>query len=134
MDMKTLTLLAGERSTTRGLNYFNEGRVGSLTISGDQVVALVVGREPYSVTLTINATTLEGECSCPASGHSEFCKHCVAVAVAWEHEKRAPSWLVNHLKGMKKDQLIEHLVRQIMADDDLANRWQRRVTAAKLKR
>lgn len=134
MDMQRLTLLAGERSTTRGLNYFSEGRVGSLTISGDQVVALVEGREPYSVTLTINDTTLEGECSCPASGHSEFCKHCVAVALAWDHEKRAPSWLVSHLKKLKKDQLIEHLLRQIMANDDLAARWQRRVIGTKLKK
>ncbi|WP_417347477.1 SWIM zinc finger family protein [Ferrimonas sp.] len=134
MDLNTLTLLAGERSTTRGLNYFNEGRVGSLTISGDQVVALVEGREPYSVTLTITESTLEGECSCPASGHSEFCKHCVAVALAWEHEKRAPNWLVSHLKRLKKEQLIEHLVRQIMADEDLANKWQRRITTTKLKK
>ncbi|BDY04961.1 SWIM zinc finger family protein [Ferrimonas sp. YFM] len=134
MDFDKLTLLAGERSATRGLNYFNEGRVGSLTLSGDQVVALVEGREPYSVTLTINDTTLEGECSCPASDHSEFCKHCVAVALAWEQERRAPSWLVNHLKRQRKDQLIDHLVRQIMADEVLANKWQRRVESAKLKK
>ncbi|TKB50479.1 hypothetical protein FCL40_04830 [Ferrimonas sediminicola] len=129
MDMDKLSLLAGERSAKRGLNYFQEGRVGTLTIRGDQVMAQVSGRESYSVTLTLNDRLLEGECSCPASDHSEFCKHCVAVALAWERQRRAPDWLVNYLKRQKKDRLIELLVRQIMSDESLACAWKRRLGA-----
>ncbi|WP_028112904.1 SWIM zinc finger family protein [Ferrimonas kyonanensis] len=131
MDFTILEQLAGHRSAVRGQNYFNEGRVTQVTRVGDQVVGVVEGRERYSVTLSLEKGVIDGECSCPASEHSEFCKHCVAVALALSAQQQAPSWLVAHLKRLKKEQLIEALINEIAADSRKLSAWEKRINTPK---
>ncbi|SDJ26234.1 SWIM zinc finger [Ferrimonas sediminum] len=127
MDFTILEQLAGHRSAVRGQNYFNEGRVTQVTRIGDQVVGVVEGRQRYSVTLSLVQDSIDGECSCPASEHSEFCKHCVAVALALSAQEQAPKWLISHLKRLKKEQLIQALINEISADSRKLQAWQKRV-------
>jgi uncharacterized Zn finger protein len=77
--------LATAPSFDRGKNYLAEGRVGSVVESNEALTATIRGAEIYRVRLAANEN--EGElafrCSCPLGRDGEFCKHSVAVALAW---------------------------------------------------
>lgn len=75
--------LASGRSFDRGEAYFDEGRVGSLVQNGDSLRASVRGSENYAVRLWAADDALQHACSCPVGADGEFCKHGVAVALAW---------------------------------------------------
>jgi uncharacterized Zn finger protein len=75
--------LAGDRYFQRGVNYFRQGRVAEFEDSGDSVEAIVEGTEEYVVALAVKSGELEHDCNCPLGLDEEFCKHCVAVALAW---------------------------------------------------
>ncbi|MFC6093912.1 SWIM zinc finger family protein [Saccharothrix lopnurensis] len=82
--MQTLTqaLLrhhAGAKSYWRGLAY--RGAVVELVIRSRHVDGVVVGADPYRVSLTWRDTHLAGTCSCPYGTQGFFCKHCVAVGL-----------------------------------------------------
>jgi len=48
-----------------------------------RLVAQVTGKQAYRVSIWINGDRLGYVCSCPAGADGDFCKHCVAVAIAW---------------------------------------------------
>jgi uncharacterized Zn finger protein len=75
--------LAGDRYFERGVNYFRQGRVTEFEDFGDSVEAIVEGTEEYVVKLKAKSGGLEHDCNCPLGMDDEFCKHCVAVALAW---------------------------------------------------
>jgi len=75
--------LATGASFERGLDYFNRGKVVRLIEHGNTVTAKVSGTAVYEVRLSAVADGLEFNCSCPVGGGGDFCKHCVAVALAW---------------------------------------------------
>ena len=75
--------LAGDRYFERGVNYFRQRRVTELEDFGDSVEAIVEGTEEYVVKLSAKSGELEHECNCPLGEDDAFCKHCVAVALAW---------------------------------------------------
>ncbi len=77
-----LIKLAGLGAYERGLGYFEEGRVCSLESSQRKTTAVVNGSQPYRVELRHTQRQLDGACDCPASDGIDFCKHCVAVALA----------------------------------------------------
>lgn len=79
----SLRLRADGASYERGRAYFAEERVRKLTIEGAGARATVVGTRPYRVRLWATGSGLEGECSCPYGAEGMFCKHCVAVGLAW---------------------------------------------------
>lgn len=85
--------LAGEQAFRRGQAYFREGRVIGLRRRDTSLAATVKGAEPYSVKLWVGADALAFSCSCPQGQESVFCKHAVAVALAWIERAapRAPS-------------------------------------------
>ena len=80
--------LAEGASFERGLDYFSRGKVTRLIEHGSTVMAKVSGTEHYEARLTAAADGLEFDCSCPVGVGGNFCKHCVAVALAWL-EKRS---------------------------------------------
>lgn len=83
--------LAGERYYQRGLDYFRRGKVVELENLGNRVEAIVHGTEEYLVKLAAKSGGLEHRCNCPLGLDEEFCKHCVAVALAWLEEQSANS-------------------------------------------
>jgi uncharacterized Zn finger protein len=75
--------LAGEVTHARGLAYANEGRVEDLVIQDGVLVAHVRGTETYTVRLDTEKPGLSYDCTCPVGDEVRFCKHCVAVGLAW---------------------------------------------------
>ncbi|MDR2980683.1 MAG: SWIM zinc finger family protein [Puniceicoccales bacterium] len=76
--------LALPKSFTRGREYLASGAVESITEFEETLNGVVNGTEKYAVRLAVKQETLDYHCSCPfSSGEGEFCKHCVAVALAW---------------------------------------------------
>ncbi len=75
--------LAGDVTYLRGLAYANEGRVGELAVQDGVLVAHVRGTETYTVRLDTGKPGLSYDCTCPVGDEVRFCKHCVAVGLAW---------------------------------------------------
>ena len=83
LDRRMLLELAGERSFERGEDYFDEERVRSLVEFEGMLAATVEGTEDYRVKLMIGSSGLSFSCECPYADEGNFCKHCVAVGLAW---------------------------------------------------
>lgn len=75
--------LSDSRSYERGLHYFAAGRVSRPLRSGSRIEARVRGGSEYSVSLWVKGDGLAYSCTCPHALEGAFCKHCVAVALAW---------------------------------------------------
>jgi len=77
--------LSGSRTFERGQDYYLAGRVRDLEVmpEDDEATAAVDGTEEYEVWIHLDP---EGEpgysCDCPMGTGGDFCKHCVAVALA----------------------------------------------------
>ena len=85
-----LQKLADTRSYARGRDYFERGKVQSLTRRKSRLTGVVVGETAYSVRVWVKDESLAYSCSCPQGEEGHFCKHCVALSLAWlaEAEKR----------------------------------------------
>ncbi len=83
LNRRMLLELAGERSFERGEDYFDEGRVRSLVEFEGMLAATVEGTEDYRVKLMVGSSGLSFSCDCPYADEGNFCKHCVAVGLAW---------------------------------------------------
>lgn len=78
-----LRTLAGESYFARGEAYFRSGVVRSLSINAGGVEAAVQGTRRYRVRLSIENGELAFTCTCPLGREDVFCKHTVAVGLAW---------------------------------------------------
>ena len=81
--------LADAQSYQQGREYFANGHVESLEDRGDGVRALVRGTVDYTVTLGAAGGLLDYSCDCPVGRDGDFCKHCVAAALAWLHRENS---------------------------------------------
>ena len=75
--------LAGTTAFRRGEEYFSVGAVERLRATEDKITAKVEGTETYRVELRDDDGELAYDCTCPRAGDGYFCKHCVAVGLAW---------------------------------------------------
>jgi uncharacterized Zn finger protein len=128
--------LAGGRYYQRGLDYFQRGLVSSLEESGNGVRSIVIGTERYTVLLTAKAQTLDFRCDCPIGRDGEFCKHCVATALAWLHGQVAANTekkggaatevtdedVAQALRAQDKEALIKFLLHWSERDEALRER------------
>jgi len=135
--MKTLSeatfkALAGDDVYERGLAYYNQGRVGALTISNNRISANVEGSHSYSVELQHTAKFFEGSCNCPASDNFDFCKHCVAASLAYYYQTQTNAELAdadqddrlqNYLATLTKPELVEELHKLVLRDSDILDHW-----------
>lgn len=85
---KTLENLAGTSAFQRGEAYFSVGAVGPLRDTGKKISARVEGTETYRVELWDDDGSLGYDCTCPRASEGYFCKHCVALGLAWLSEQR----------------------------------------------
>lgn len=83
LERSAIAELAQPQAIKRGETYVRQGRVGPITERDGEISAEVRGERAYSVRLYLDGTRLGYECSCPIGSLGEFCKHCVALAIAW---------------------------------------------------
>jgi uncharacterized Zn finger protein len=125
---ENLRHLAGQRSFDRGEEYARFGAVGSLQLDEASIRAGVQGSTAYRVRLEIAAGELVGSCSCPVGRDGLFCKHCVAVGLAWLSQSQecgqrlhgpTRSELHSRLVALGSDALADLLVEHALEDERL---------------
>ena len=140
LDLATLRRMAGGRSYARGEEYFATGQVRSLTEYAGTITAKVRGTQEYRVKLMVKSRDIDYSCTCPVGEDGEFCKHCVAVGLAWLNEARPQTGkptrekpakakpaitmedVRSHLASQEKDKLVALLMEHAMEDDHLRQR------------
>jgi uncharacterized Zn finger protein len=80
---RQLLKLAGERSFERGDQYFRSGMVLSIAVTDSRIVGRVQGQEAYRAVLSLRERKLDWACTCPMGDERKFCKHCVALGLAY---------------------------------------------------
>jgi len=126
--------IAGNTAFQRGEAYFADGAVDRLRASDDKITARVEGSETYQVELSVEDDDLAYDCTCPRAADGYFCKHCVAVGLAWLAEnsaspksaaasgKRKPDpWrdITAYLGQQTAESLVELLLEVAQRDDRL---------------
>jgi uncharacterized Zn finger protein len=81
--------IAGGTAFQRGEEYFAVGAIGRMRVTDDKITARVEGTETYQVELRDDDGDLAYDCTCPRAADGYFCKHCVAVGLAWLAENSA---------------------------------------------
>jgi len=136
---KQLIALAGKGAFERGRAYFNSGAIVEWQKKGSKITALVEGSETYQVILRHTSRQFDGSCDCPASDGIDFCKHCVAVAMAYRDDnvKQIQLETGNPLERIKayvnkldKTQLQKELVELIDSDRSVRENWSIRADLA----
>ncbi len=135
---KLLRRMAGARYFDRGEAYFEAGAVRSLRAYEGGVKAVVQGSRRYRVHLWSEDGELGYACSCPVGHEGDFCKHCVAVGLAWQASGQTAEAGAReedgsvlgeadvraYLSRLDKEELVSLLLEQ--ADED--ERLHRRLT------
>ena len=136
IDRATLRRMAGPRAFERGEDYCAGGQVRALGEHEDVITAKVLGTREYRVKLWVENGDLEFSCTCPVGTDGAFCKHGVAVGLAWLGQGREggatskkpakPSVTMDdvrtHLTAQGKEALVDLLVERAMEDDRLRQR------------
>ncbi len=92
------------------------------------IAAKVLGTYEYSVRLWVEDDGLGYSCNCPLGVDGEFCKHCVAVGLAWLDDGSSEDAAVTmddvraYLEEQDKDVLVRIVIEQAMEDERLRER------------
>lgn len=127
----TVRKIAGTKYFERGEAYFLDDNV--VYFSGDKrtLTGTVQGTKRYKVKLWASEKKLDYSCDCPVGQEGAFCKHCVAVGLAWLNEKgdsvrqgaarlkTSEEDLRGYLEKQEKKELIDLLMEQIFENDNL---------------
>ena len=135
---KALQDLAGAITFQRGEEYFANEAVSRVRVAEEKVSARVEGSDTYHVELWDHDGDLDYECSCPQGDEGNFCKHCVAVGLAWlagkkverkpggalgkkKLTKKRDPWLDirNYLSSQRQKSLVDLLLDVAQRDDRL---------------
>lgn len=142
LTRETLRRMAGTRSYGLGEDYWTDGQVTGLAEYQNAVTAQVRGTHSYKVRLEAKGDELRYDCSCPfASDEGAFCKHCVAVGLAWLEAgsaqarpggaKKQKAVTMDDVRGYLESQepqaLVAMLMELAMADTGLRSRLMLRV-------
>jgi uncharacterized Zn finger protein len=130
LDRDAVETLASPQSMMRSERYLADNRVRVLIADKEALTAVVEGTHPYRVRLWIERGRLAYTCSCPMGEDGEFCKHCVATALAWMPHGQADSPdsgavatsmrdIRRHLSTAKKSVLIDLLVEHAKESEPL---------------
>ncbi|MEW6086778.1 MAG: DUF6880 family protein [bacterium] len=133
LTRKALKQIAGERSFGRGEDYFSNGQVYAMVEYEGKITAKVRGTSEYRVKLWVADKELNYSCNCPVGAGGEFCKHCVAIGLAYLDQQKnggavlqkskKPSVTMddirNYLETRDKKTLLDMLMKQVFDDDRL---------------
>lgn len=107
--------LAGAQSYQRGRDYFAHGHVESFEDLSGSIRAVVRGAQDYTVVLASDDGVLDYSCDCPVGGDGAFCKHCVAVSLAWLN--RAEGLAKAPRRGKAKEVTLADAGKVLQAED-----------------
>jgi len=133
---------AGDRTFRRGRDYASEGRVSGIAEDGPILIGTVEGTLDYEVILEVDVDEIVATCDCPMGEAGSFCKHVVALGLAWleragetaDPGPRAPvrggprprrittEDVRSHLAAMDHGALVDLVVAQAERDDLLRER------------
>lgn len=81
---QNLQIEAGDVYFKRGLDYFKSGHVQKLFVDDKRIEGKVSGSRSYSCSIESDGDGwFSGECSCPLGDDGKFCKHLVALGLAF---------------------------------------------------
>ncbi len=123
-NLRKLRTLAGDVWFARGEAYFEAGRVVELNLHNGKLSARVTGTSDYRVSMRIENDDLIYSCTCPLGDDSQFCKHCVAAALAWlqlaNEKENAPASKresqKNNLRAFLEQQDKETLIATLLLE------------------
>ena len=141
---------AGDRTFQRGERYAAEGRVSGMIEERGHLSGTVAGTDDYEVRLWLDGDELAASCDCPVGEDGVFCKHLVALALAWlegdaetqEPDQRLPQPrparprrvtlddIRTHIEGLDRAALVELVLAQADRDASLRERLALRVAMA----
>jgi hypothetical protein len=109
-------------SFNRGMQYFKEGRVHKLRLSGGVVNAMVQGTRAYKVEINVDHG-FESTCSCPYDFEG-YCKHIVAALLAFNEDYPSiidrgeveQATVASALQGLDAEQLKDFLKKEFLRD------------------
>lgn len=91
MDRDTLVRILTDQCEIgvfkRGEMYFRNGHVRNRRRLAGKIHARVRGRRNYGVSIRLGEGEIAGYCSCPYYSRGQFCKHIVAVGLAFREEE-----------------------------------------------
>lgn len=129
LNEAALRSFAGRRSFLRGEDYFENGAVRHLYCDGKQVTADVRGTHLYHSRLTVLDGRLHGECDCPVGQSGDFCKHLVALGLAYldstikiPESKSSFSW-PHFLKTCDQKELIKIILEMSPNNPDVIEKY-----------
>lgn len=139
LTRNALRELAWGKSFARGAEYAEDGLVRDLRSTADGVTAKVSGTRTYRVKLWAEGGEIDYDCTCPVGRDGLFCKHCVAVGLAWLEEggtfadgsdSGEEADLETYLMGLDKRELVSLLLERAGEDDRLFRRLETRSARA----
>lgn len=133
LDRNAILDLAGSVYFERGVDYLDEGRVGSITESDDAIEATVIGGDLYAVRVFVAVEAIDADCSCPMGRSGVFCKHCVALSLAWlggSGARAGDDPVSTLLSGLDRDGLERLVVEETARDEGLVARLRMRAAVA----
>ena len=120
---------AGNVYFERGLDYFKFGQVQKLHVYGTCIEGIVAGSRLYRCSIEADGDGwFSSECNCPLGVEDEFCKHLVALGLAFINGSAAPRQvkdkrdkfdLVAFLKARSKEELTALLAEAAKLHPDL---------------
>jgi uncharacterized Zn finger protein len=133
--------LADPRVHARGIGYHRRGLVSPhVEPMGDvgRVRAVVDGSVPYVVELWAEGGKVGWSCTCPAAEDGDFCKHCVATALAvadlpadgpdagpdTAEPAADAAGLARYVRGLDRERLVGLVLEAALADHHLRGRLQ----------
>lgn len=134
LSPKLLRDYGGSRSFERGKEYFESESVFGLEEYQGKVVAKVSGTHDYRVKLWAEDEDEIGyDCECPFADEGNFCKHCVAVGLAWIAQRKGEIQQTSkskkrttnlddvkaYLQTREKTELVEMLMQEVLENDTL---------------
>lgn len=121
MDIdKILKKLWGGDRYGKARTYLKQGRIKNPIIDNNVIIAEVVGSDVYRVKIFLDKD--KTKCTCP--DYAEYCKHVIAVMLAYKNNKKLFSdnnKIFDNLKNKNKEELINIIKQMHINKIDLMN-------------
>lgn len=124
--------LASPVTIKRGQDYYARGHVQSLNATLSGIRAYILGQRVYAVELTAIGKDLDYHCTCPMGEQGDFCKHCVAVAIAFLNDPPPENAfpieeLRAQLTAEPHERLVELILEWAAMNEQLQDLWSAKI-------